>query len=63
MRKVIILINYRIFNNVECRKDYIEHSDYSTEEKEEQKKNYERWADVTLKEIKQRLRDSDKLHE
>ena len=44
-------------------KDYIEHSNYSTEEKEEQKKNYERWADVTLKEIKQRLRDSDKLHE
>ena len=48
---------------VECMKDYIEHSDYSTEEKEEQKKNYERWADVTLKGIKQRLRDSDKLHE
>lgn len=48
---------------VECMKDYIEHSDYSTEEKEELKKNYERWADVTLKGIKQRLRDSDKLHE
>ena len=46
---------------VECMKDYIEHSDYSTEEK--QKKNYEHWADVTLKGIKQRLRDSDKLHE
>lgn len=48
---------------VECMKYYIEHSDYSNEEKEEQKKNYERWADVTLKGIKQRLRDSDKLHE
>ena len=48
---------------VECMKDYIEHSNYSTEEKEEPKKNYERWADVTLKGIKQRLRDSDKLHE
>lgn len=48
---------------VECMKDDIEHSDYSTEEKEEQKKNYEHWADVTLKGIKQRLRDSDKLHE
>lgn len=48
---------------VECMKDYIEHSDYSTEEKEELKKNYERWADVTLEGIKQRLRDSDKLHE
>ena len=48
---------------VECRKDYIEHSQFSTEEKEEQKKNYEHWADVTLKGIKQRLRDSDKLYE
>ena len=48
---------------IECMKDYIEHSDYSTEEKEEQKKNYEHWADVTLKGIKQRLCDSDKLHE
>ena len=48
---------------VECRKDYIEHSHFSTEEKDELKKNYERWADVTLKGIKQRLRDSDKLHE
>lgn len=48
---------------VECMKDYIEHSQFSTEEKEELKKNYERWADVTLEGIKQRLRDSDKLHE
>ena len=47
---------------VECMKDYIEYSNYSTEEKEELKKNYEHWADVTLKGIKQRLRDSDKLH-
>ena len=48
---------------IECMKDYIEHSYYSTEEKEELKKNYEHWADVTLKGIKQRLRDSDKLLE
>ena len=48
---------------VECMKDYIEHSQFSTVEKEEQKKNYERWADVTLKGSKQRLRDRDKLHE
>lgn len=48
---------------VECMKDYIEHSQFSTEEKEEQKNNYEHWADVTLYGIKQRLRDSDKLHE
>ena len=48
---------------VECMKDYIEHSDFSTEEKEEMKKNNEHWADMTLEGIKQRLRDSDKLHE
>ena len=48
---------------VECMKDYIEHSQFSDEEKEEMKKNYEHWADVTLKGIKQRLRDSDKLYE
>ena len=48
---------------VECMKDYIEHSDYSNEEKEELKNNYGHWADVTLKGIKQRLRDSDKLYE
>ena len=48
---------------VECMKDYIEHSYYSTEEKEELKNNYEHWADVTLEGIKQRLRDSDKLYE
>lgn len=48
---------------VKCMKDYIEHSQFSTEEKEEQKKNYEHWAEVILKGIKQRLRDSDKLYE
>lgn len=48
---------------VECMKDYIEHSQFSTVEKEEQKNNYEHWADVTLEGIKQRLRDSNKLHE
>ena len=48
---------------IECMKDYIEHSDYSNEEKEELKNNYEHWADVTLDGIKQRLRDSDKLYE
>ena len=48
---------------VECMKDYIEHSQFSNEEKEDLKNNYEHWADVTLEGIKQRLRDSDKLHE
>ena len=48
---------------LECMKDYIEHSQFSTVGKGELKKNYEHRADVTLKGIKQRLRDSDKLHE
>ena len=48
---------------VECMKDYIEHSDFSNEKKEELKNNYEHWADMALKGIKQRLRDSNKLYE
>ena len=48
---------------VECMKDYIEHADFSNEEKDELKNIYEHWAEETLKGIKQRLRDSDKLHE
>ena len=48
---------------VECLKYYIEHSGFSNEKKEELRNNYEHWADMTLKGIKQRLRDSDKLHE
>ena len=44
-------------------KDYIEYSDFSNEEKEKLKKDYEYWANVTLKGIKQWLRDSDKLYE
>lgn len=66
------LINGKIYSSdldklkkaaVECMKDYIEHSAFSNKEKEEMRNNYERWADVTLKGIKQRLRDSNKLHE
>ena len=48
---------------VECMKDYIEHSAFSNEEKEEMKNNYEHWADITLHGIKQRLREGDKLCE
>ena len=48
---------------VECMKDYIEHSDFSNEEKKELKNSHEHWADVTLKGIQQRLHDRDKLHE
>lgn len=48
---------------VECMKDYIEHSQFSNEEKEDLKNNYELWADMALKGIKQRLRDGNKLYE
>ena len=48
---------------VESMKDYIEHSAFSNEEKEEMKNNYEHWADMTLHGIKQRLREGDKLCE
>lgn len=48
---------------VECLKYYIEHSGFSNEKKEELRNNYEHWADMILKGIKQRLRDSNKLYE
>lgn len=48
---------------VESMKNYIEHSAFSNEEKEEMKNNYEHWADITFHGIKQRLRDSHKLYE
>ena len=48
---------------VECLKYYIEHSGFSNEKKKELRNNYEHWADMTLKGIKQRLRDSNKLYE
>ena len=48
---------------VESVKNYIEHSAFSNEEKEELKNNYEHWTDMTLHGIKQRLRDCQKLYE
>lgn len=48
---------------VESMKDYFERSGFSIHEKENMKKNYEHWADITLHGIKQRLRESEKLFE
>lgn len=48
---------------VESVKNYIEHSDFSFDQKEYMKKNYEHWVDITLHGIKQRLRDIGKLYE
>lgn len=48
---------------VESVKDYIERSDFSFDQKEYMKKNYEHWVDLTLHGIKQRLRDVGKLYE
>lgn len=48
---------------VKSMKDYIERSGFSYGVKESMKKNYEHWTDMTLHEIKQRLRESDKLFE
>ena len=48
---------------VESVKNYIEHSAFSNEEKEEMKNNYEYWTDITLHGIKQRFRESEKIYE
>lgn len=48
---------------VKSMKDYIERSGFSYGVKENMKKNYEHWTDITLHGIKQRLRESDKLFE
>lgn len=61
----IQFFNLDILNKlaVESMKNYIEHSAFSNEEKEEMKNNYEHWADITFHGIKQRLRYSHKLYE
>lgn len=48
---------------VKCMEDYISHQNLSDKEKEEMKENHKQWADMTLKGIKKRLHDSDKLKE
>ena len=48
---------------VKCMEEYISHQNLSYKEKEEMKENHKQWADMTLKGIKNRLHDSDKLKE
>ena len=48
---------------VKCMEEYISHQNLSNKEKEEMKENHKQWADMTLKGIKNRLHDSDKLKE
>lgn len=46
---------------VECMKDYISQLNLTDKEKEELKQNREHWADLALKGIKQRLKESGKI--
>lgn len=46
---------------VKCMEEYIEHSSFSVEEKEEMKANRKQWADLVLKGVKQRLHESGKI--
>lgn len=48
---------------VKCMEDYISHQNLSDKDKEEMKENHKQWADMTLKGIKKRLHDSDKIKE
>lgn len=47
--------------DVECLKDYISQLNLTDKEKEELKQNREQWADLALKGIKQRLKESGKI--
>ena len=47
---------------VKCMEEYIARQNLSDKEKEEMKENHKQWADVTLKGIKKRLHDSDKMN-
>lgn len=46
---------------VECMKDYISQLNLTDKEKEKLKQNREHWADLALKGIKQRLKESGKI--
>lgn len=46
---------------VACMKDYISQLNLTDKEKEELKQNREQWADLALKGIKQRLKESGKI--
>lgn len=47
---------------LKCMEEYIARQNLSDKEKEEMKENHKQWADVTLKGIKKRLHDSDKMN-
>ena len=47
---------------VKCMEEYIARQNLSDKEKEEMKENHKQWADVTLKGIKKRLHDSNKMN-
>ena len=46
---------------VKCMEEYVSHQNLSYKEREELKESHRQWADMTLKGIKQRLHDSDKI--
>lgn len=46
---------------VKCMEEYIARQNLSDKEKEEMKENHKQWVDVTMKGIKKRLHDSDKM--
>ena len=48
---------------VKCMEEYVSHQNLSDKEQEEMKENHKQWADMTLKGIKNRLHDSEKIKE
>lgn len=48
---------------VKCMEDYVEQLNLSDSDKKKVKQNHEQWADLALKGVKERLRESGKLEE
>ena len=48
---------------VKCMEDYVEQLNLSDSDKKKVKQNHEQWADLALKGVKDRLRESGKIEE
>lgn len=46
---------------VKCMEDYVDQLNLSESDKEEMKRNHKHWAELALKGVKERLRESGKM--
>lgn len=58
-----VILNKEKETAVKCMEDYVEQLNLSETDKEEMKHNHKQWADLALKGVKERLRESGKIEE